>query len=205
MRAHAAVLLVALVVLGGCLGGASLDSQAETTTAAPNASTATSTVPGTTADGSQPALVREAEGHNERLNVTQNATFVVDDGSNVTVSMAVANSAEERRQGLMFVTSLPRNHGMVFVYPDAEHRTFWMKNTYVPLDMVFVAPNGTVLNVEHADTQLNASTSELDRYSSEGDAKYVVELPRGFANRTGVGPGTQLRFNGSAPSAESSG
>ena len=204
MRAHAVVLLVALVVLGGCLGGASLDSQPETTTAAPNASDATSTAPGTTA-ASQPAIVREAEGHSERLNVTQNATFVVDDGPNVTVSMAVANSAEERRQGLMFVTSLPRNHGMVFVYPDAESRTFWMKNTYVPLDMVFVAPNGTVLNVEHADTQLNASTSELDRYSSEGDAKYVVELPRGFANRTDVDPGTKLRFNGSAPSAESSG
>jgi hypothetical protein len=124
------------------------------------------------------------------------ATFAVEGERNVTVSLEVADDAEERRQGLMFRESLPRNHGMVFVYDEAETRTFWMKNTLIPLDMVFVASNGTVLNVEHARVQPDASDSELARYSSDGEARYVVELNRGFANRTGVGPGTQVTFDG---------
>jgi len=89
----------------------------------------------------------------------------------------------------------------VFVYEDAAPRTFWMKNTYVPLDIIFVAENGTVLNVAHAQAQPNAPDSEVDRYSSDGEAKYVVELGRGLANRTGVGPGTELVFNDTAPEA----
>ncbi|NHN58965.1 MULTISPECIES: DUF192 domain-containing protein [Halorussus] len=132
-------------------------------------------------------------------NVT--ATFVVPDGDNVTVTLRVADESEERQRGLMYRQSLADRSGMVFVYDERDPRTFWMKNTYVDLDIIFVAPNGTVLNVEHAQAQPNAPDSEVDRYSSDGQAKYVVELPRGFANETGVGPGTELVFEGPVPEA----
>ncbi len=125
-------------------------------------------------------------------NVT--ATFVTDEG-NATVSLEVADTSEERERGLMYRQSLPDDHGMVFVYDDADDRSFWMKNTYVPLDMIFVAPDGTVSNVEHAEPEPNTSTADLERYESDGPAQYVVELERGFANRTGVDAGSEIVFH----------
>ncbi|WP_132058770.1 DUF192 domain-containing protein [Halorussus amylolyticus] len=191
MRPHAALLLGALVLLGGCLGGAGvIDDGVGDESVTDSESTST------TEETTLPATTDVEE------NVT--ATFVVEGSENPTVSLEVADEPEERERGLMHRPSLPENHGMVFVYDDAGPRSFWMKNTLVALDIIFVAPNGTVLNVEHARTQPDASDSELDSYASEGDAKYVVELERGFANQTGVGAGTELKFNGSAPEAESS-
>lgn len=199
MKPHGAVLLGALVLLGGCLGGVSLGDGGQSTTAIDDATDVETSPTETNGDETTAGTTTGT------ANATVPATFVVADGENVSVALEVANSPEERRQGLMYRESLPERHGMVFVYGDAEPRTFWMKNTYVPLDIIFVAPNGTVLNVEHAQPQPNASDSELDRYRSEGDAKYVVELPRGFANETGVESGTEFRFNESAPTTEASG
>ena len=186
MNAHAALLVGALVLLGGCIGSiGDVGSVGGTEdVASGDVPQETSTLPATT---------------DVEQNVT--ATFVVEDGENVTVTLRVADEREERRKGLMYRQSLSNRSGMIFVYDDAAPRTFWMKNTYVPLDIIFVAPNGTVLNVAHAQPQPNASDSEVDRYSSEGEAMYVVELPRGFANETGVSPGTQLVFNGTVPEA----
>ncbi len=130
------------------------------------------------------------------------ATFVTD-GKGTNVTLEVANSPDERSQGLMYRESLPQKHGMVFVFGEAETQSFWMKNTLIPLDMIFVAPNGTVINVEHADPQPNASDSELRNYQSDAPAKYVVEMRQGFANRTGIEPGTKLVFDGERPKTES--
>lgn len=199
MRPHAALLVIALVLLGGCLGGTGViggatDGQSTQTTTVEDAET-----DGTdTADGDAESEPTTADDEN----VT--ATFVTGDGENPTVTLEVADNSDERKEGLMHRQSLPENHGMVFVYDDADRRSFWMKNTYVPLDIIFVAPNGTVLNVEHA-TPEPEDDGELDSYLSDGDAQYVVELERGFANRTGVGPGSELVFNDSVPEAEDEG
>ena len=199
MKPHGAVLLGALVLLGGCLGGVSLGDGGQTTTAATDATAAeTSASEPCGTEANEPTAGTTTETANE----TVSGTFVLSDCENVSVSLEVANSPEERRQGLMFRQSLPENYGMAFVYGDADARAFWMKNTYVPLDIIFVAPDGTVLNVEHARPQPNASNDELERYRSEGAAKYVIELPRGFANRTGVESGTRFRFDGPAPTTE---
>lgn len=178
MKPHAALLVGALVLLGGCIGGIGGTAMDGVT------GDATTTLPATT---------------DVEQNVT--ATFVVADGENVTVTLRVADEPEERRKGLMYRQSLADRSGMIFVYDEKNERTFWMKNTYVPLDIIFVAPNGTVLNVEHARAQPDAPDSEVERYHSEGQAMYVVELPRGFANETGVGPGSKLVFDGPVPEA----
>ncbi len=178
-----------MVLLGGCVGGLG----GGTTTDAGGEPNSTGTADDRT---TTPAPTTTDV---ERV---VNATFVVPNGENAKVSLRVADEAGERRSGLMHRESLANDSGMVFVYPNAQQVSFWMKNTLIPLDMIFVGPDGEVLNVQHARTQPNASTSELETYPSDGKAKYVVELPRGFANRTGVGPGTELVFNGTAPTAE---
>lgn len=125
------------------------------------------------------------------------ATFLESTGptENVTVSLEVAANGEERAEGLMYRESLPENHGMVFVYDEEGQRTFWMKNTLIPLDIIYLDANRTVLNVAEAEPQPNASDDDLERYPSDGPAQYVIELERGFAEEHGVEPGTEVVFH----------
>lgn len=115
------------------------------------------------------------------------ATITVPDG---TLHLAVADEPGERREGLMNRTAVPRD-GMLFVFPDEQRRIFWMKHTRIPLDMVFVAGDGTVLNVEQAAVPTDPSSPEA-RYRSDGPAKYVIELEQGDAARYGIRRGVAL-------------
>ncbi|WP_227357045.1 DUF192 domain-containing protein [Haladaptatus salinisoli] len=178
MRVTAALLVACLAVLAGCAGmGLGNDGAFQS-------------------DGQSTHTTTDTE-----ENVS--AAFVTD-GNRTSVTLEVANSPDERSHGLMYRRSLPRNHGMLFVFGEATTQSFWMKNTLIPLDIIFVSANGTVINVAHADPQPEASDSQLRSYTSEAPAKYVVEMRQGFANRTGIEPGTKLVFGGSRPTVEAS-
>jgi len=182
------------------------DEETETTvaneTATPAAANETTTVADATSEPTETTATESAaaseqtEGQPQNITETVNATFLVDGEPAANVTLEVADSPEERARGLMHRESLPENHGMVFVYGEADERSFWMKNTLVALDMVFVDENGTVLNVEHAEPPApDTPDGELATYSSDGAAKYVIEMERGFANETGVGPGAEVNFD----------
>ncbi|MFC4357891.1 DUF192 domain-containing protein [Halobium salinum] len=109
-------------------------------------------------------------------------------------TLEVANEVEEWERGLMGRETLPAGRGMLFEFPDEAPRTFWMKSTLVPLDIVFADGDGVVLNVAHASPEPGVDDDDLRRYASDGEAQYVVEVNRGVANETGIGPGTQLWF-----------
>ncbi len=204
-RTTAVVALLVLAALAGCSGapGGGDDGATATTTTAGTTAPADTTEAATgttgadtadsTGDGTEAAT---NAGTTTGSGDAASATFLVDGEARATVSLEIARTDAEHRRGLMGRESLAADHGMVFVFDRAADRVFWMKNTLIPLDMVFVAPNGTVLNVEHAHVQPNASDSELERYRSDGPAKYVIEVNRGFANQTGLGPGTEVRFDG---------
>ncbi|WP_226011323.1 DUF192 domain-containing protein [Halomicrobium salinisoli] len=187
-RSLAVVGLVLLVALAGCAQFDAGSTTATSTDAPTETATPTAEPTPTATPTPEPTPTIDLD----RGNAT--GTFLTDDG-NVTVTLEVADEPTERSEGLMNRTHLPERHGMVFVYDGAAQRGFWMKNTLIPLDMIFIAPNGTVLNVEHARTQPNASVGELETYYSDGHAQYVVEMERGFANETGVGPGTQVELD----------
>ncbi len=139
----------------------------------------------------------DADGTADFTNTTDGAeataVFTHEGEAVARLSLEVAETPEERSRGLMYRESLEDRRGMVFVYGEEERRSFWMKNTYIPLDMVFVGEDGRVNAVRHASPQPNASVSELRRYT--GDAKYVIETNRGFANETGVGEGTRVEID----------
>ena len=118
--------------------------------------------------------------------------FVVDGEQRGGLGVEISNTTEERRRGLMGRESLPEDAGMLFVYDSAAPRSFWMKNTLVPLDIIFVDGEGRVLNVEHASTEPGVPDDELAGYTSDGAAQYVVEVERGYANETGVSAGDRL-------------
>ncbi len=100
----------------------------------------------------------------------------------------VADTNASRAQGLMNVPSMPMGQGMLFVYEAPQRATFWMRNTLIPLDMIFAAPDGTV-------TRVHQNARPLDETTIDGGTgvQFVLEVNGGLAGALGIGPGTVLR------------
>ncbi|MCO8146485.1 DUF192 domain-containing protein [Rhodovulum tesquicola] len=111
-------------------------------------------------------------------------------------SVEIADDDAERARGLMHRETLPASAGMLFVYDRPQHVAFWMENTLIPLDMIFVGPEGLVLKVH-----LNARP--LDRTPIDGGEGVlaVLEINGGLAGRLGIGPGSELRHPAFGPGA----
>jgi uncharacterized protein len=107
---------------------------------------------------------------------------VVLDGRRFSVEIADTDAARER--GLMFRTQLADGHGMLFVYPDAQPRFFWMKNTLIPLDILFFDAHHRLINVS-ADTP-PCKADPCTSYASAAPAQYVLELNAGAAANLGI-------------------
>ena len=99
----------------------------------------------------------------------------------------LATDYEQQRRGLMFVRSMPERTGMLFVYDTEDIRSMWMKNTYIPLDMVFARADGSVVNVV-TDTV----PQTLSSHRSTAPARYVLELNAGTARRLAIGTGSRI-------------
>jgi uncharacterized membrane protein (UPF0127 family) len=108
------------------------------------------------------------------------------------LKLEVARTEAVRERGLMFRTILPAHTGMLFVFDTDAPLAFWMKNTLVPLDMVFVAANGRVRSVAANVPIVPAGVPDAAVPRRFGVAKYVVELPAKEAVRDGIVPGTRL-------------
>lgn len=106
----------------------------------------------------------------------------------VEVTAEIADNEELRAQGLMHRDSLPQNHGMLFVYGTAEVRSFWMRNTRIPLDIAFIDANGAIINIEQMEPQSDQN------YYSQGPMMYALEMDQGWFEANGVGPGDRLEF-----------
>lgn len=99
----------------------------------------------------------------------------------------LAVSPQQQRRGLMFVRELPEWTGMLFVYADESYRSMWMRNTYIPLDMVFARGDGSVTNVARDTVPL----SERSVSSSE-PAAFVLELNAGTTLRLAIDDDSRL-------------
>jgi len=106
----------------------------------------------------------------------------------VEVTAEIADNQDLRAQGLMNRDSLPENHGMLFVYGTAEVRSFWMRNTRIPLDIAFIDANNTIINIEQMEPQSDQN------YYSQGPMMYALEMDQGWFEANGVGPGDRLEF-----------
>ena len=108
-------------------------------------------------------------------------------------NIEVATTREEQALGLMFRRSLPENAGMLFVYKRPQAAAMWMKNTLIPLDMVFIAPDGSVLRIE---TNTEPFSTAVIR--SEGAVSAVLELNAGQADKIGLKRGDKVVYPGLA-------
>lgn len=99
----------------------------------------------------------------------------------------IADDAERRARGLMFVEQLDADAGMLFIYPQAQPISMWMKNTHIPLDMLFVGPDGRIEHVVE-----NTKPMSLDAIDSQAAVLGVVELNAGVAARLKIRPGARV-------------
>jgi uncharacterized membrane protein (UPF0127 family) len=132
-----------------------------------------------------------AEGDYERTTVT----VLDDDGDELaTVDVRVADTHPKRVVGLSNTESLSNDEGMLFVHDSAGNYGYVMRDMAFPIDIIFIAPNGTITTIHHAPVEPNASGSELTQYRGYG--RYVLEVPYGYTNETGIETGHTVRIEG---------
>ncbi len=116
------------------------------------------------------------------------------DGGQARFTVELADDFDERAIGLMHRTSLPAAAGMLFAYEQSQNVAFWMRNTLIALDMVFIDETGTVVGV-HA----NAVPGDETPIPSKVPVQFVLEIGGGLAARIGIAPGAQLRHPAITP------
>ena len=108
-------------------------------------------------------------------------------GGNVKFNVEVARTPKEQEMGLMFRRKLPKDRGMLFIYPYQSIVRMWMKNTHIPLDMVFINSKGIVKKIVERTVPFS-----LNVISSGEAVKAVLELNGGTSNRIGLKRGDQV-------------
>jgi uncharacterized protein len=111
-------------------------------------------------------------------------------------TVTVADEPQERAQGLMFVERMATLEGMLFVYDAPLRATFWMRNTLIPLDMLFADSAGVILNIHENAVPLDETTID------GGDGvRFVLEINGGLSRRLGIAPGDVMQHPAMGPDA----
>ena len=101
----------------------------------------------------------------------------------------IADNEFEEELGLMYRKQMDENKGMLFVFPKPIIQTFWMRNTFIPLDMIFVNPDKIIVTIQKNTKILSDST-----YSSTAPAQYVIEVDAGFCDRHNIKVGDKVSW-----------
>lgn len=119
-----------------------------------------------------------------------NATVAVDTGGHkITFRVELALTPDQQHRGLMYRQSLAPDAGMLFVFDQQAVQSFWMKNTLIPLDMLFVDQRGRIINIHE-----RAVPGSLEPIAAAAPARAVIELNGGTAARLGIKPGDRVIF-----------
>lgn len=105
------------------------------------------------------------------------------------LTIEIADNDKETEQGLMFRRSMPDSCGMLFIMPNNEPQSFWMKNTFIPLDIMFLDEQKKIVTI-----QANRIPFSEEAIPSYENAKYVLEVNAGYCKRKGIEKGDLLKF-----------
>jgi uncharacterized membrane protein (UPF0127 family) len=129
-----------------------------------------------------------AQSENDGVKFERSSLVIVTGGRELKFEIDLATTEPQREHGLMFRKQLGAYEGMLFDFFQEQPVSFWMKNTLIPLDMVFIAADGTVRHV-HA----NAVPMSTDTIPSESAVRAVLEINGGTARLLGIKPGDKVR------------
>ncbi|MGD9850481.1 MAG: DUF192 domain-containing protein [Nitrospirales bacterium] len=110
----------------------------------------------------------------------------------VSLSVEIAETVDKRSQGLMYRKSLEADQGMLFIFPEMGYWTFWMKNTLIPLDILWMDESGKILHVESHVPICTKKDDSCPRYYSTRESIFVLEIQAGRAKELGLTPGTRM-------------
>ena len=120
--------------------------------------------------------------------------IVAPDGSTrATVKIEIADTPQNRELGLMYRDSLAADAGMLFVFPNSSHLVFWMKNTRIPLDILYFDEKYKLISMQQRVPPCHDPGNNCPVYPSNGAAQYVLELNAGIADKLGVKVGDELK------------
>ena len=105
-------------------------------------------------------------------------------------SVEIASNQADQEKGLMHRRYMPKNEGMLFVYSPAQPVSMWMKNTYIPLDMIFIDTNNKIITLHENTTPLS-----LDVLSSSQNTAYVLEINAGLVSQYQIKLGQKIRLS----------
>ena len=103
------------------------------------------------------------------------------------LSIWVAHSIKEKARGLMYVRNMPEQSGMLFVYTESDQRSMWMKNTYIPLDIIFIKNSETISSIAKDTEPLS-----LKNIRSIEPVNYVLEINAGMTKKMGIVPNDKV-------------
>ncbi|MHA6298978.1 DUF192 domain-containing protein [Devosia sp. CAU 1758] len=108
-------------------------------------------------------------------------------GGDHDFAVEVVDTPETRAKGLMYVQELAADAGMLFDFQQERPVSFWMRNTYIPLDLLFIEADGTILNIHE-----NARPHDTTSIPSAGPVQFVLEIPGGRSTELGIAAGDQV-------------
>ena len=109
---------------------------------------------------------------------------------NITFKVEVAKTIEERRTGLMYRKKLYNNEGMLFIFPREKIIQLWMKNTYIPLDVIFISENKVIVDIKKNMEKLSETIVK-----SKVKSRYALEFNAGLINKLDIEIGDKVLFN----------
>ena len=112
----------------------------------------------------------------------------------VGLTVEVADSDARRAQGLMYRQKMGEHHGMLFIFPKEERRSFWMKNTYIPLSIGFFDKNQKLLQVLDMKPMTSVMEKHTPLYRSHKPAKYALEVNQGWFKKNKIPLGTKWEW-----------
>ena len=109
-----------------------------------------------------------------------------------TFKVELADTDHKRAMGLMYREEMANDSGMLFIFPDSQPRAFWMKNTLIPLDIMYFDQNRRLVNIRANTPPCRNTTTRCPSYPSTAPAKYVLEINGGLSEKHGFKPGDEL-------------
>ena len=133
-------------------------------------------------------LISCAQNFDEKL-----GEIAIGSGKNlIKINVEIADDNNERATGLMFREKLNENEGMLFIFENEDYQTFWMKNTMIPLDMIFIGKDFIIVDIKNAEP---CREDPCKLYKSSKPAKYVLEVNSNFAARNNIKIGDKAILN----------
>ena len=118
-------------------------------------------------------------------------TFTDAHGGAITIGVEIAENDHDRQRGLMYRTSMPADQGMIFWFEEKDSHSFWMHNTCIPLDMLYLDADGLIVGIEESTPTLCDDT-----FAVACESKYVLEVNAGWTRAHGVKAGQRAKIEG---------